>query len=58
MKHIGVDERGPEELNSAVGYFVEQVVGILEVVTRELQEPQEQLSQEMVTAVGFSWGFE
>lgn len=58
MKHIGVDEGGPEELNSAVGYFVEQVVGIPEVVTRELQEPLEQLSQEMATAVGFSWGFE
>lgn len=58
MKHMGMYEGGPKKLVPTLGYLVEQVMGITKVVARELQEPLEQLNQDMVAVVGFSWGFE
>lgn len=59
---MGTDERSPEELGLAVGYFVEQVACIAKVIAGKPEELDEQKGQETFVLamvwVGFRQGFE
>lgn len=52
---MGANEGSPKELVPAAGRnLVEQLVGVADVVIRELQYSGEQPSEEMVKVMGFS----